>query len=158
ALLLVKDDSKAALAAVLFNLTLMTSVEMLVATPDMPSIATVAGFVWCLAKVQTRKDGIWWLAAGLFAGLSLLSKYSMLFVGLGTAVWLLVDVRARAWLKTPWPWAGGALALAVFSPNLVWQSQHGWMTFAFQFGRAGHGAPTLRYLIEFLGAQLGLMT
>jgi len=158
ALLLLKEDAKAALAAVLFNLTLMTSVEMLVATPDMPSIATLAGFVWCLAKVQTRRDGIWWLVAGLFAGLSLLSKYSMLFAGLGTAVWLLADARGRAWLKTPWPWAGGALALAVFSPNLVWQSQHGWMTFAFQFGRTAHGALTWRYLVEFMGAQLGLIT
>lgn len=156
--LFLKDGSKAAIAAVLFNFTLMTSVEMMVATPDLPSIVTVAAFLWALAKVQGTRDGSWWLAVGAFAGLSLLSKYSMLFVGLGTAVWLLVDARARAWLKTPWPWAGGAVALAVFAPNLIWQAQHGWMTFAFQFGRTGHGALTLRYIGEFLGAQLGLLT
>jgi len=50
------------------------------------------------------------------------------------------------------------LALAIFSPNLVWQAQHGWETFAFQFGRMGQGALTWRYLAEFTGAQLGLMT
>jgi 4-amino-4-deoxy-L-arabinose transferase-like glycosyltransferase len=182
AALLLKDDGKAAWAAILFNLTLMANVELLVATPDMPSIVTVAGFIWCLAHIQrpvlvprlaaqdadasaalvfapTRAaPGEWWLAAGAAAGLSLLSKYSMLFVGLGTAVWLLADGRGRAWLKTPWPWAGGALALALFAPNLMWQARHGWMTFAFQFGRMDHGAPTWRYLAEFAGAQLGLAT
>jgi 4-amino-4-deoxy-L-arabinose transferase-like glycosyltransferase len=165
--LFLKDDSKAALAAVLFNLTLMANVEMLVATPDLPSIATIAAFLWALAKVQTTRDGSWWLAAGAFAGLSLLSKYSMLFVGLGTAVWLLVDAagpgadappKKTAHLKTPWPWLGGVLALALFAPNLVWQAQHGWETFVFQFSRAAHGALTWRYLAEFIGAQLGLAT
>jgi 4-amino-4-deoxy-L-arabinose transferase-like glycosyltransferase len=151
-------EAKAALAAVIFNLTLMTGIEMLVATPDLPSIATVAGFLWAIAKVQSTRQGRWWLAAGIFAGLSLLSKYSMLFVGLGTAVWLLADARGRAWLRTPWPWAGGILALALFAPNLAWQAQHGWMTFAFQFGRAAHGALTARYLLEFIGAELGLVT
>jgi 4-amino-4-deoxy-L-arabinose transferase-like glycosyltransferase len=156
--LLLKDAGRAAWAAVLFNLTLMANVEMLVATPDMPSIVTVAAFLWAIAKVQTTDDGSWWLAVGAAAGLSLLSKYSMLFVGLGTAVWLLADVRGRTWLKTPWPWAGGALALAVFAPNLMWQARHGWMTFAFQFGRMDHGALTWRYLAEFAGAQFGLAT
>jgi 4-amino-4-deoxy-L-arabinose transferase-like glycosyltransferase len=158
AAMVLKDDGKAALAAVLFNFTLMANIELLVATPDMPSITTVAAFLWAIAKVQTRGEGHWWLVAGAAAGLSLLSKYSMLFVGLGTTVGLLADARGRAWLKTPWPWAGGTLALAVFSPNLVWQAQHGWETFAFQFGRAAHGALSWRYLAEFLGAQLGLLT
>ncbi len=153
-----KDDNKAALAGVLFNLTLMVNVALLAATPDMPSIATVAAFVWAIAKLQTRGEGHWWLAAGAFAGLSLLSKYSMLFVGLGTAAWLLADARGRAWLKTPWPWLGGLLALAVFSSNLAWQAEHGWETFVFQFGRMGQGALTWRYLAEFAGAQLGLVT
>ena len=50
--------------------------------------------------------------------------------------------------------AGAAL---IFAPNLVWQAQHGWMTFAFQFGRMAHGAFTLRYLAEFVGAQFGAL-
>ena len=151
-------ERKAALATVFFNLTLMANVEMLVATPDLPSIATVAAFVWALAKAQASRDGRWWLAAGAAAGLSLLSKYSALFVGLGALVWLLAGPRAHPWLKTIWPWAGGGVALLLFAPHLYWQSQNDWMTFAFQFGRVGGGNPTIRYLIEFTGAQLGLAT
>jgi 4-amino-4-deoxy-L-arabinose transferase-like glycosyltransferase len=156
--LILKDERKAALAAVFFNLTLMASVEMLVATPDLPSIATVAAFIWALAKAQATRDGRWWLAAGIAAGLSLLSKYSALFMGLGALAWLLADRNARPWLRTIWPWAGGVIALLLFAPHLVWQSQNDWMTFAFQFGRVGGGNPTIRYVIEFVGAQLGLAT
>ena len=72
--LILKDEKKAALAAVFFNLTLMTAVEMMAATPDMPSIVTVAAFLWAAAKAQATQDGRWWLATGVAAGLSLLSK------------------------------------------------------------------------------------
>jgi 4-amino-4-deoxy-L-arabinose transferase-like glycosyltransferase len=165
--LVLHDECKAALAAIYFNLTLMVGVEMLAATPDQPSIVTIAGYIWCLCKLQKTQDGRYWLAAGVAAGLSLLSKYSMFIVSLGTLVWLLVGPwpwprtngsKRTKWLFTPWPYLGGGLALLIFSPNLLWQSQHHWMTFAFQFGRIGRGGYTLRYLAEFAGAQLGLAT
>jgi 4-amino-4-deoxy-L-arabinose transferase-like glycosyltransferase len=158
AALFLKDEDRAALAALFFNLTLMISVEMLAATPDMPSVVTCAAMVWCLAKLQQSGDGRVWLAYGIAAGLGLLSKYSALFVGLGTLVWLIVDARARHWLRSPWPYLSAVLALAIFLPNLLWQSQHHWMTFAFQFGRVGGGHLTLRYLGEFFAAQFGLAT
>ena len=158
AALFLKDENRAALAALLFNLTLMISVELLAATPDMPSVVASAAFVYFLAKVQQSGNGRWWLAVGVAAGLGLLSKYSALFLGLGTLLWLLVDGRQRKWLATVWPYLGGAVALLIWAPHLVWQAQHQWMTFAFQFGRVGGGEFTLKYLGEFLGAQLGLAT
>jgi 4-amino-4-deoxy-L-arabinose transferase-like glycosyltransferase len=158
AALFLKDEDRAALAALFFNLTLMISVEMLAATPDMASIVTCAAMVWCLARIQQSGDGRFWLAYGIAAGLSLLSKYSALFVGLGTLVWLIADPRARKWFLSPWLWFGAAFALAIFLPNLLWQAQHHWMTFAFQFGRVGGGHLTLRYLGEFFAAQAGLAT
>jgi len=158
ALDILKDKQRAVLAALLFNLTLMIGVEMLALTPDTPSIAATAAFLFCLARVQSTGKGSWWLWAGGAAGLGLLSKYSGLFVGMGALLWLIVNRRARVWLTTLWPWAGGALALLVFLPNLLWQSQHQWMTFAFQFGRVTQGHLTLRFLFEFIGAELGLAT
>jgi 4-amino-4-deoxy-L-arabinose transferase-like glycosyltransferase len=157
-LAILRDGTKAALAVLLFNLTLMTGVEMLAVTPDTPSIAATAAFLFCLAKLQQTQNGRWWLWAGMAAGLGLLSKYSGLFAGAGAALWLLANPRARSWLTTFWPWAGGVLALLIFLPNLWWQSQHQWMTFAFQFGRVSGGHLTLRFLGEFIGAQLGMAT
>ena len=163
----IKDEHRAALAALVFNLTLMISVELLAATPDMPSVVTAAAFVYCIARVQASGNGVWWLLAGIAAGLGLLAKFSMLFLLAGAFAWLLLDRNARPradapsktkWLATAWPWAGAGLALLIFTPNLIWQSQHHWETFAFQFARVGNGHFTLRFLGEFLAAQLGLAT
>ena len=156
--LILNDEARAALGVLFFNLTLMISVELLAATPDMPSVVTSAAFLYCLARVQATQNGKWWLAVGVAAGLGLLSKFSALFLGGGALLWLIVDTRQRAWLRSPWPYLGACLALLIFSPNLVWQSQHHWQTFAFQFGRVGGGHFTVRYLGEFLAAQMGLAT
>jgi 4-amino-4-deoxy-L-arabinose transferase-like glycosyltransferase len=155
---ILRDEIRAALAALLFNLTLMIGVEMLAVTPDTPSITAAAAFLFCLAKLQATGDGRWWLWTGVAAGLGLLSKYSGFFVGAGGLFWLLTSSSARPWLKTVWPWAGGALAVLIFLPNLWWQAQHQWMTFVFQFGRVTDGHLTLRFLGEFAGAELGLAT
>jgi 4-amino-4-deoxy-L-arabinose transferase-like glycosyltransferase len=149
-------EPRAMLAALLFNLTLMISVEMLAATPDMPSVATSAAFLYALTRVDG--DRRWWLAVGAVAGLGLLSKYSALFLGAGTLVWLLLSPRHRRQLAAIWPWAGAGLALLLFAPNLLWQAGHHWMTFAFQFARVEGGHFTLRFVGEFLAAQLGLAT
>ena len=153
---LLKDQARAAAAALLFNLTLMIGVEMLAATPDMPSIATSAALLFCLARLQQSGNSKWWLWAGLAAGLSLLSKYSAFFLLAGAFLWLLLSPRARGWLRTPWPWSAALLALLIFLPNLIWQTNHDWETFAFQFGRIVGHQWTGHYLLEFLGAQLGL--
>ena len=158
AALLLKDRPRAWLAALLFNLTLMVNVEMLVATPDMPSVAASALFLWALVRLQDSHDGRWWLMAGAAAGLGMLAKYSTAFLGLGALLWLIADRDARRWLLTPWPWAGALLALFLFLPNLLWQAAHQWETFAFQMGRTlGHHL-TARFLLEFVGSQFGLAT
>ncbi len=161
ALTLLQSRTKADMAALLFNLTLMVSVEMLAMTPDMPSVVTSAAFLFCLVRLQGSGQAKYWLWAGLAAGLSLLSKYSGLFLIAGGFLWLVLspkarDARGRHWLATPWPWAGALLALGVFAPNLLWQAGHDWDTFRFQFGRVVGGHLTAKYILEFLGAQLAL--
>jgi 4-amino-4-deoxy-L-arabinose transferase-like glycosyltransferase len=156
AALILKDEDRAGLAALFFNLTLMASVELLAATPDMPSLVTGAGFVYFLARIQQAGNGQDWLGVGVAAGLGLLSKYSALFLGAGALLWLIVDRDARKWLLSPWPYLGAFLALAIFSPHLMWQSQHHWQTFLFQFARISDGHFTLRFVGEFVAAQFGL--
>ncbi len=180
-----KDENRAALAVLLFNLTLMASVEFLAATPDMPLLVAACAFVYCLVCIQQSGKGAYWLLAGIAAGLGLLAKFAMLFLVAGAFAWLLLDRPAppgadapsktkgadapsktkgadvptkTKWVATPWPWAGAGAALLIFTPNLFWQSRHHWETFAFQFARVSNGHFTLRFLGEFLAAQFGLAT
>ena len=156
AVLFLGREEDGARAALYFNLTLMVSAESLAATPDAPEIASAAAFLYALLRLEIGGDGRWWLLAGVAGGLALLSKYTALFLGLGTGFWLVATPDGRAWLKTVWPYAGGILAALIFSPNLVWNGEHHWETFVFQFARVGSGEFTLRFLAEFLLAQIGL--
>ena len=156
AALILKDQDRAALAALFFNLTIMVSAEMLAATPDMPSTVTACAFVWCLAQVQVTGNGRWWLGVGVAAGMGVLSKFSALFLGAGALGWLVLDRDARKWFASPWLYLSAILALAITAPFLLWQTQHHWETFAFQFGRVGAGHFTLRHLGDFLAAQFSM--
>ena len=68
-----------------------------------------------------------WLAFGAVAGLGLENKISVLFLGMGIAAGIVLARRFEL-LRSPWPWAGAAVAGALFAPHLLWQAVHGWPT------------------------------
>ncbi len=150
---LVYGEKAGPLAALFFNLTLTAATVGMAATPDAPAMLAATAFFWALAEWTRSRNGVWWLVAGAAAGLGLLSKYTGFFLGAGALLWLLAVPNLRREFRSPWPWAGAALALLLFSPNLFWNAGHGWQTFAFQFGRVGEGGLSWRYLPELIGAQ-----
>jgi hypothetical protein len=88
----------------------------------------------------------------------LLSKYTALFFGVSILLWLALVPNLRRWLLTPWPYLGGLAAFAVFSPVLLWNAQHAWVSLIKQLGRARADDFTLRYLVEVIPVQIGLAT
>jgi 4-amino-4-deoxy-L-arabinose transferase-like glycosyltransferase len=82
--------------------------------------------------------GVWWAwtAAGLCAGVALLSKYTAVLTIGGAALFLLTSPRHRRWLARPEPYVAGLVAVAVFSPVVIWNATHGWASFVFQGDRA----------------------
>lgn len=125
----------------------------IMATPDGPSV-----FFWTLAllayvMVVKTGRGPWWIAVGIAAGLGLLSKYTNFFLGAGIVLSLLVDPQLRRWFRSPWLWLGGVIALAIFTPVVWWNSTHDWVSFRFQFGRAGQTAFSLKYFLTLLVTQ-----
>jgi hypothetical protein len=75
-----------------------------------------------LIKTQNPKLWLWF---GLFAGIGLENKYSIAIFA-GALVAGLLVTRERKILFTPWLVLGGALALLIFLPNLIWNIQHHW--------------------------------
>jgi 4-amino-4-deoxy-L-arabinose transferase-like glycosyltransferase len=153
AAILLTSETAGATACLFFNATLMVASQAMGATPDALVMAGAAFLLFALAKLQVSGDGRWWIAAGCAVGIALLAKYTALFLGAGVAVWLVGSSHGRAWLKSPWPYAAGILAVALLVPNLVWNAAHDWVSFRFQFGRIVEGAPTFTFLLEFVAGQ-----
>ncbi|HZF78076.1 MAG TPA: glycosyltransferase family 39 protein [Acetobacteraceae bacterium] len=147
-------------AAALFNATMFVGVGGIVMTPDLPLILFWSASLWALARLHATGDGRWWLAFGALAGLALASKYTAVFLGLGVVLWLLMSRPAWRWWRDGRLWAGGVLALVVFSPVIAWNAANGWASFVKQAGRTGADAPgfTLRYLGELVAGQVGSAT
>jgi 4-amino-4-deoxy-L-arabinose transferase-like glycosyltransferase len=135
--------------------------------PDGPLLAALLGAAVCLVAAL-RADGAaawrWWLAAGVCAGLALCSKYSAALTIIGAIGFLLTDPIGRRWLARPHPYAAGAVAFAFFLPVLIWNAEHGWVSFLFQAGRAAGGfepmepikalAGTAGFLLPWIWAPL----
>lgn len=151
------SDTVARRALLWLNACLLLSIGSVVATPDPPSVLMWAFGLWAMAKLQASGKGYWWLVFGLFAGLGIEAKYTNFFLGLGVLAWFVLDKPARRWLLTPWPWLGSLIALAAMAPNLMWNAQHHWITFAKQFSRIEGAHVTAEYLPEFLISQILLI-
>jgi 4-amino-4-deoxy-L-arabinose transferase-like glycosyltransferase len=111
-----------------------------------------------LAKVLESGRGAWWLAVGVAVGLALLSKYTALFFGPVIVLWLISVPKLRRWFLSPWLYLGGLVALAVFSPVILWNADHHWVSFIKQLGRSqvDHFKPG--FIVELIPTQIAFAT
>ncbi len=86
--------------------------------------------VYFMIHLLKSQNPRWWLAIGAVIGLGMLTKYTMGFLAIGISVGVLLT-PARRYLKSPWLWAGVALSIAIFLPNILWQIQHGFISLDF---------------------------
>ncbi len=156
--LLLGDRRLAATAALYFNLMLILSVGTILATPDALLLGAAVLLLLCLATAVRNGRAGWWLAAGVAVGIGCLAKYTALLWLPSILIWLLLDRTMRRSLATPWPYAGAFVAFLLFLPNLVWNATHDWLTFAKQFGRVAADGLEPRFVLEHLGAEIGMAT
>ncbi len=81
--------------------------------------------VLCACTALLRDRPHWWLGAGAAAGLGLENDNIVILLLVGLLAGIAVSVH-RPVLRTVWPWAGSAVAAALWAPNLIWQATHGW--------------------------------
>lgn len=156
--ILFNSERIGATAALYFNLTLVMAVGSALATPDNAVVCATTFLLLALAKLQQSGRGAWWIAIGVAFGVGMLSKYTTVFFSVSILAWLVLVPDLRRWLLTPWPYLSGAIALAVFSPTLIWNAEHDWASVIYQFHRLVVYEWSLRYLGEFYLAQLGMAT
>jgi hypothetical protein len=80
---------------------------------------------WIAIRIVKGASPRLWLLFGAVAGLGLENKHSMLVFGFALVAGLLISGQAGLF-RSKWIWIGAALALAIFLPNLIWESRNGW--------------------------------
>ena len=148
-------------AAVLLNLAPVFGIsDGTWVLPDGPLLAALLGAIGCLISAlggSRRTAWGWWLGAGVCGGLALCSKYSAVFPMIGAAGFLLTEPTSRRWLRAPHPYVAGLIASIIFLPIVIWNAQHGWISFLFQGGRVNGGFRPFGPLSTFAGEALFLL-
>ncbi|HXX45099.1 MAG TPA: glycosyltransferase family 39 protein [Candidatus Acidoferrales bacterium] len=80
---------------------------------------------WLALRITKGATPKLWLAFGAIAGVGLENKHSMLVFGFGVIAGLVLSGERRMF-RSKWIWIGGAIAFALFLPNLLWEARNGW--------------------------------
>jgi 4-amino-4-deoxy-L-arabinose transferase-like glycosyltransferase len=155
----VTHNARAIMLAVLLpEAALYYGLLMAKVAPDIAAIPFTVAMMWSLVRLTESNNARWWLAAGLFGGLALLSKFTVALLLPSIAAFVLVPDWRRRWLLSPYTWAAVLIAALVFSPVLIWNAQHDWASFKFQLVRATAAREvSLRTVGEYVGMQFGLV-
>jgi Dolichyl-phosphate-mannose-protein mannosyltransferase len=91
------------------------------------SMNSIDIFLWALAmllllKIINTQKNTYWIVLGVVLGVGLLNKISVLFLGSGIFVGLLLTQRKT--FSTRWPYLAGILAFGLFLPYIFWNISH----------------------------------
>lgn len=133
----------------------------LIATPDGMLLPCWAGATYHAYQALRGNRFGQWLTTGLWFGLGLLSKYTMLLFlpSLLLCIFFIKPYRLR--LLQPAPWGGLLFSLLIFTPVLIWNSNNEWATFRHVLYMGGIDTGSLltfRYVGDFLAEQFALLS
>jgi len=142
------DKSVALRAVMLFSILPIGFASGFLMTPDAPLVAAWIATLYYMERALIAGQRSAWLGMGIAFGLGLLAKYTLALLGLAALIFVLIDPTARRWLQRPHPYLAAFLALAIFSPVIIWNYQHEWISFLFQTTR--HVSSNNQFSVHFL--------
>jgi hypothetical protein len=111
------------------------------------------GCVFFLIRIIRTGDSRLWLWFGLIAGLGLENKHSTLLFGFAIFLAVVLTSLRREFAK-PWIWLGGAIALLIFVPNLLWQIHRNFPTLQDLENVRRSGKNVVLGPLAFIGQQI----
>ncbi len=129
------DKSTAMRTVLLFSILPLGFASGTLMTPDAPLVAAWIATLYYMERALISGRTTAWLGMSIVFGVGLLSKYTLGLLGIAALLFIILDPMARRWLKHPHPYLAATLALLLFSPVIIWNSQNDWASFAFQSTR-----------------------
>jgi 4-amino-4-deoxy-L-arabinose transferase-like glycosyltransferase len=110
----------------------------------------------CLSLWRATRTGRWgwWVALGVFGGLTLWAKYSAGVLLVVALVWLVVDRQAQRCFLTPGPWIALAVFGAVVAPQIGYLLETDFLPIRYAQERVWE--TRAGGTLSFLGAQIGM--
>ncbi len=101
-----------------------------------------------------------WIIAGLASGAAMSSKYTAVLLPAAIAIACAVSPVLRRQFRRPGPYLACVVAALVLLPVLLWNADHGWISFAFQLNHGlGHASGSVvGRELALIGGQAGLLT
>jgi 4-amino-4-deoxy-L-arabinose transferase-like glycosyltransferase len=100
-----------------------------------------AFLTWLVVRVIRTGDERLWPLAGAATGVALLNKPLIAFLAFALVAGVLV-AGPRSLLRSRWLWAGVVIALVLWSPWLIWQTEHHWPQLKVSSAIASGGSKT----------------
>lgn len=132
-------------------------IHSLVITPDVPLIVCWSAALFYLYKALVLNHKTAWYIAGVWLGLGMLSKYTIVLLGPATLLYLIFVPEARKWFGRKEPYACLLITVTLFTPVIYWNAMHEWASFAFQSTRRLQAAFSFSFH-ELLGLFLAFLT
>lgn len=159
------SDRAAFMAALIFSVLPLSAAGLILATPDAPLLAAASAVVYAVVRAleaapRSHDSLRWWSISGVALGLALCAKYTAVLIPFGLLVAFAIRPTLRVRFAEPGPYVAVLIALLVFSPVILWNTRHDWISFAFQLqhglGRVSGSA--INRELELIGGQMGLIT
>jgi undecaprenyl-diphosphatase len=147
--------------AILTQSILEFNVGGLLATPDGLQAAAWAAAAYHVARAY--EDNTWeqWLIGGMWFGLGMLSKFTMVAFLPGAFCYGLFSAVHRRRLAGIRPYVGLAAGCLMFSPVIVWNARHHWNSVRHVAFIGGANEPVAihwNFLGDFLASQAALLS
>ena len=117
----------------------------MVITPDQPLIVCWSAALYCLYRSLVLDERHYWYGTGIWLGLGLLSKYTIVLLGPATLLFLCITPSARPWLRRKEPYLCALITTVLFTPVIYWNATHEWASFVFQSTRRLEATPSFSF-------------
>jgi 4-amino-4-deoxy-L-arabinose transferase-like glycosyltransferase len=148
------DERIADITLIILMFLPVTQAGYLIVTPDSPLVLFWSLTLYCIYAALWEKKSKFFYWAGISAGCLLLSKYTGILLFPAVFLFLLLS-RFRTELSHKNIYITLLMAFLVFTPVIIWNAQHDWISFSFQIthGMGGDKQYSLKHFGDFMGGQ-----